>query len=538
MKRMNCLAIRLSALGLVVPIFVIGAPRLASAGIVESGDVVDSGGNKTVGETGVGSLTVNDGTANALPGLLHFGNQSGSMGTGLVSGAGSELAINGILRVGIAGDGEFTISSGGKASTTGTVNIGQNPGGTGQMLVTGSGSSFAGGGDRFYVGGDGTGTLTVEDNASILALSQSANEPIFYIGSNASGYGTVNVRSGAVLDTTTLHSSNSLLLMGQDGSGELNIENGGSVLAERIRINLTGSGQTSTINVTGSGSNLSIANYIRVAAGAGSTATVNVSDYATVTNQTSIWVGDTVGDSGALNISDHGSVIANEDFFVGQFGNGTLSITDGGSLEVADDAYIAWDDGVAVVDVLGAGSTMSAVDRFLVGWGSPGAPATATLNVGRGGVVSAPANAPSAGSGFGLAIAADDVAMLQFTIGDDGSGTVDSGHVNAGAFFFGPGTAILDLVVDSGVTLAMNDKFTLVDYTRWDNNYFANIVDDAILTSGGYTFLINYNDDLGGGNLALTATVVPEPGTLALVILGGIAVVRRRSCQRKGSYHA
>ncbi|MBI1336839.1 MAG: hypothetical protein GC164_07745 [Phycisphaera sp.] len=80
--------------------------------------------------------------------------------------------------------------------------------------------------------------------------------------------------------------------------------------------------------------------------------------------------------------------------------------------------------------------------------------------------VSSPALGDSGGtpdSGLCLAIASEDLATLIFTIGDDGNGSTDSGRIDAGGFFFGAGTSMLQLVIDPGVLLTAGDKFTLID---------------------------------------------------------------------------
>jgi T5SS/PEP-CTERM-associated repeat protein len=577
-------------------------PETTRAAIIETGDVVNTATNKIVGDTGVGSYTVDGGSNAVLTSGLTFGNQSTGDGTGLITGTGSSLGLaNSFLNVGVAGQGTLTIADGASVSTTsttteGSVNIGATASGTGELTVTGAATSLTAAGPRFWVG---NGTLNIEDGATVNALSQTYDGSIFYIGSGANSNGTVNVRSGATLDTTTPTAPRlSLLLIGQDGSGELNIESGGQVLAEDVTINLfTSATSVGTINVSGPGSLLSSTRNIRVkAALPGAVASLNLSDDATVSAQGYLAIGDLddvnayagtsqadissggsvdlgaslyvgfyspsamnvsdasitadldlyvgIFDTGILTLSDAnvaagrnvfvgyaapgtmtvsgGSVTGSQDLNLGNFGTGMLTISEGGTVGLGDDVYIARENGTGAAIITGAGSTLTTADRLWVGWGSGGAPANATLEVGRGGLVEALTNNASSGSGLGLAIGPDDIATLRFMIGDDGNGNIASGLIDTGAFFFGSGTALLDLAIDPGVSLILGDVFTLIDYDSWDGNFFANIGDDSLFSVGAFRFLIDYDDDLGGGNLALTATLqdmpsVPEPGSLVLV---------------------
>ncbi|MEM1013345.1 MAG: hypothetical protein AAGI46_14130, partial [Planctomycetota bacterium] len=227
-------------------------------------------------------------------------------------------------------------------------------------------------------------------------------------------------------------------------------------------------------------------------------------------------------------VSGASTVNVDADFFVGGevgavAGDGSVTVTDGSSVTVGDDLYIGTDISTGVLSLFGAGTTLTVGDRLYVGWGFAGFPATGTLEVGRGAVVEA-----TAGEGLNYADAGGDQATGRFVIGDDGTGTVSSGLIEASTFGFGTGTAMLELAVDGGVVLDVGDVFVLIDYNTWDGGLFANVADDEIVSFSGFQFLIDYNDAAFGGT-ALTATVIPEP----LAALGGFAGVALIGLRRR-----
>lgn len=113
------------------------------------------------------------GRISALQGTL--GDMAGSSGTMTVTGAGSNwnafvdnsIAYSGYMNVGRFGDGDLTVSSGG--SVTGyRLYIGNETGSNGTVLLTGTGSEIEMA-SRLYIGAYGNGSLTVQDGARLAA---------------------------------------------------------------------------------------------------------------------------------------------------------------------------------------------------------------------------------------------------------------------------------------------------------------------------------------------------------------------------------
>ncbi len=506
------------------------------AAVVETGDVTEDNLFKRVGDSGVGTLTIDNGSSIVETRRVIFGDDApGGDGTGLVTGAGSSLEINDDLTIGGSGTGKLTVSNGGTAFTkrplgadsgVGEVSIGQAAGSVGELIVTGTGSSFSADSIWFYMGGSGTGTLSVEDNATMIAFDQTIDNPFFRTTQNADGQATINVRSGGLLDITG--AGNDVIHLGEKGEATLNIESGGRMLAGRMRI-AQQDDSSADINITGAGSELQ-AEFFFAAQDPNTVVTIDVQDQGKLHVTRWLYVGQE--GTGTLNVSGGSVIDVDEDLFVGGeigalAGNGSMTVTGGGTVTVDDDMYISTDISTGVFSISGDGSTLTVNDRLYVGWGAASFPADGTLEVGRGALIEAPANG-TGNSGLRFAIASNDKATMRFIIGDDGTGSIESGLIETGALRFGGGTALLDIDIDNGVVLSLGDTFTLIDYANWDGGLFNGIADDSVVSFGGYDLLINYDADLGGGDLALTATVVPEPASLVLLGLGGVALLGRR----------
>jgi T5SS/PEP-CTERM-associated repeat protein len=178
-----------------------------------------------IGVSGTGSVDIEQGgqlsTGAATIGVIEDGATDGlvtvdSMGTWIVT---DDLTIGG------AGTGELDIN--GENGTGGTVNvqgdnlvIGADETGIGTLALDGQGATLTFGGDM-VVGKEGTGTFSISDSAQYVADGD------ITAGSEDGGEGTIEIDG----DNSTLQATNGLTL-GDSGTGNLTIENGGSLIVE------------------------------------------------------------------------------------------------------------------------------------------------------------------------------------------------------------------------------------------------------------------------------------------------------------------
>ena len=292
---------------------------------------VDVAGVLTVGDqtkgvltvTGGGTLAAHGSDANFMSAVL--GAAAGSEGDVTVSGAGSTLTLDAGAQIGNFGSGSLTVQQGG------VVNIGLAT--AYSETVVGLGYYGSGGPDA----AKGTGAVTVDG-----------------VGSTLNYAGGMNVLNG---DLTVSNGGQlvSQVRSGDQGSTWLDTIGYGLPADDDIQFQqLNG---TATATVTGAGSTWNSVNALDV--GTGGTGTLNVLDGGKATFTGWGYVGDeallydsgtstglTQAGTGTVNVSGDGSSLAvaalpagssgtNTGFFVGYKGDGSLSVADKGSVDVA-----------------------------------------------------------------------------------------------------------------------------------------------------------------------------------------------------------
>jgi len=182
------------------------------------------------------------------------------------------------------------------------------------------------------VGYNSTGTLDISNGGSVSFSSAAADA---YIGYNAGSQGTITVTGvGSRLDAETL-------TVAFYGIGTLDISNGGIVFDAVGYIGYY-SGSQGIVTVTGAGSTWSntaaTGNNLLYIGNRGNGA-LTISGGGTVLNGGGI-IGYNAGSVGEVTVTGAGSTWTTEDIYVGMVGNGTLNILDGGKV-IAKNVYVA-----------------------------------------------------------------------------------------------------------------------------------------------------------------------------------------------------
>ncbi len=383
-----------------------GATGVAT--IIGSGSLWTNISPLYIGDYGSGTLNVaSGGQVSSNYGLL--GENSGATGMATIAGAGSKWTISGYLSVGDYGSGTLNVASGGQVSNDYVI-LGNSSGASGVATITGAGSKWTNS-REFYVGYGGSGTLSVNDGGQITTAS------IYASLGDLHGNGMITATQGAVLDADwrfdASHGSKSVFPFGSGGT--LTVSLSGGVL---------GAGYKSQGSLT-------VADGMTISSGYGELGYMpGALGVATITGSGSKWT-----NSGSL--------------YVGQYGSGTLNVSDGGQVTAAS-LYASPGDLYGNGTITSYGAVLDADMRFDASHGSK-----SVISFGSAGTLTVTASGGDLGAGYkshgsltvadGVAISSSDGYLGYYssasgvaTIIGTGSKWTMSNYINVG--YFGSGT--------------------------------------------------------------------------------------------------
>jgi T5SS/PEP-CTERM-associated repeat protein len=457
-------------------------PQPGDVVFVPSGTIEDGLGELS----GQGGLTIQAGgtvSVTAAGDGIDFGHTAATSGTIAVTGATALLTVAGGTKgmtIGDAGTGAMFVQNGGSVAAgfqagAQSIDIGVGTTGTGAVTVSDPGSSIKATG-QIDVGVSGTGSLTVQNAGTVnsggatLAPSQGID-----LGVLAGGIGSLSV-SG----TNSLLNNTGAFIVGDQGSGNLSIGTGGTVITTPgtvagvagLVIANTSSAADSEVTVAGTGSQLEVGGLLAVGEGG----------------------------SGSLQLSSGGTVTAGSlDEGVASTGVGMIGLTGTGtSLTLAGSATVGDSSVNAIVNVL-AGASFAA-DTLTIG--------SQTGSFG---------NVIVSGQGSTLNIA--DILNIGGAAGGTGVLTVGSGAtVLAGVVNLKSGEAIINGGLLDPTVLIENRGSSTVGYGTIAAN---DIILEGTFQSNGsksnQETLVVQGTVMGGGTLIVNGTTsVNTPGMLQI----------------------
>lgn len=513
-----------------------GTARFDLAIDISSGQLVSGTANSNgfvVGDVGTGSLTVAGGSVTTFASTL--GLASTAIGSATVSSGSWSTRV---LQIGAAGSGSLTVQGGGVANTTAAIG---SAGGTGTVHVasgtwTMTGPLYVGG----YTSGSGNGTFTltsgqVSNSFGNIAFSAESvglatinggtwsNTQALFVG--RSGDGTLALSAGRVTSTSgtignaagsvgvaTISGGTWLnaggLTVGSAGTGTLTISGSNGAGGAVIVGGTLSRGAAGTINLQPGGTL-----QIGTGSAGGVLATALVNDGALVFNRTgSGTVATAVSGSGALTLAGSGSLtFSGTSSFSGPttINAGALSVTGAfGSTAVAVNAGAR---------LLGSGSLAGPVAVAAGGVLAPGV-GIESLATGAVSLFDGSAIVSELNSAAPLATAAD---LLSIAGNLSLSGSVD--------------LVLLDLAV-SPEAFPAGTTLSLVGYSgSWNGGLFrfdgSPLADGATFLAGAQQWMIDYDgltggmnfpEDQPGGGSFVNLVAVPEPSTLAGLVVGAL----------------
>jgi outer membrane autotransporter protein len=211
-------------------------------GVEGSGSALtDSGGTAIVGGSGNGELDIKDG-GTVIDSDTVIGQNPGSSGTVDVTGPGSSLQDSGSMIVGEGGSGTLDIMNGGHVGDKNAI-VGGQPGSSATVVVDGEGSQWNNSGS-LDIGQVGSGVVDVADRGSVVAGGGTTVGPDGVLMGDGTIRSPTLINDGIVMPTGKGGVPGTLTEIGnyqQDSSGVLDIGIGGHRPSQADELKVDGS---------------------------------------------------------------------------------------------------------------------------------------------------------------------------------------------------------------------------------------------------------------------------------------------------------
>ena len=420
--------------------------------------------------------------------------------------------------------GTTTVSNGTlSVSTTGFINSSTTVNVNGGTLSTAGADKLADSAAVTVAGG----TLTLGGNDTVGSLTMSSGA---IGGSSALTAATYGLSGGTVngnLGAGTITSSGNVTLNGAAGAGTVNVTAGTLTLGASDRLadtaalkvaggtvamggnsDTVGGVQLTSGSITGSGGTLTSTSAFDLQAGSvsailGGGVGLNKTTSGTVTlSGVNTYTGTTMVSDGTLKLTGTGKVSGALDIATGAM----VDVTEvtGGSYTLGSGQALKGKGTVTGGLIMGSGSTLSPGNSTGTNYFNSALTLSGNANV------------------FELVSVTDhDMTVVTST----GSLTLQNKpilDVQAGSLTANLYDTFTIFDNQSGGAITLNDTFWLDDSTP--------LPDNATFTAGTKTLRINYN--VGAGNNDIVLTVIPEPGTMQLLLFLGTALLMRRKLRQ------
>jgi outer membrane autotransporter protein len=369
-------------------------------------------------------------TVTAAGGTTTFGTVVAGLNSGTVGGVPG---------------GTFIVPAGANVVLS-NLHIGQSTGSTGLVTVDGGTIKTTNPESQYYIGFNGSGTFTVSDGGTVVSNSQT------YVGYNPGSSGVLTVDGNGSTYTNT-----GFFVVGNSGPAQLNVTHGGAVSSPGGTLQI-GGGATATALVSGAGSTLSAGTFLGVGVTDGSVGTLTITDGGMATSGSGTYLAFS-GASNGLPASNGTVVVSNGGsltsplLVVGTSGKADMQIQSNGTVTISGTTIVGAFEGTSSMEVSGPGATLNIQNSDLI----VGGQGNGTMTVSNEGTVNV------TGSG-GTFIAGQCGAGLTSFCGtpavQGGAGTVTvtdrSSVLNAGTSLtigqYGPGT----MTIENGATVVAN----------------------------------------------------------------------------------